>query len=214
MGFFDRFGAGGGKLDIKPNSLEVHAGQQLSGSVQFIGGSRAQDVTNIMLRLTVELTEQVKGPQGVQAQTHAKDVCPAVQVAQAFQVQPGQTRDFPFHFQLPSTVPASHKGHAVYKLLVAADIAGEIDPGDAQEITVLAGGAAAQQLGYGVPMAGAPMMMMPPPPLIGAKVYAQYHDGNWYPAQVVAIQNGVIGVDWIDAKLGSSTWVQPTQVRG
>jgi hypothetical protein len=49
---------------------------------------------------------------------------------------------------------------------------------------------------------------------IGAHVSAQHPNGNWYPGRIVAMQNGMIGVDWDDAKLGQSSWVQPHQVRG
>ncbi|MFO0713674.1 MAG: hypothetical protein U0353_27725 [Sandaracinus sp.] len=48
---------------------------------------------------------------------------------------------------------------------------------------------------------------------IGAHVTAQHANGSWYPGRVVAMQNGMIGVDWDDAKLGQSSWVQPHQIR-
>jgi hypothetical protein len=49
---------------------------------------------------------------------------------------------------------------------------------------------------------------------LNAHVSAQHPNGNWYPGRIVAMQNGMIGVDWDDPKLGQSSWVQPHQVRG
>jgi hypothetical protein len=48
---------------------------------------------------------------------------------------------------------------------------------------------------------------------MGAHVLAQHPSGQWAPGRVAGMQNGMIGVDWDDAKLGQSTWVQPGQVR-
>ena len=50
-------------------------------------------------------------------------------------------------------------------------------------------------------------------PQIGSHITAQHPSGQWYPGRIVQMQNGMIGVDWDDAKLGQSTWVQPHQVR-
>ncbi len=50
-------------------------------------------------------------------------------------------------------------------------------------------------------------------PAIGAPVHAQWQDGQWHPARVVAHQNGMVGVDWDNPALGQSSWVQPHQVR-
>jgi hypothetical protein len=49
---------------------------------------------------------------------------------------------------------------------------------------------------------------------MGQSVMAQHpQHGGWYPGKVVGMQNGMIGVDWSDAKLGASSWVQPHQVQ-
>ena len=63
-----------------------------------------------------------------------------------------------------------------------------------------------------------PMMgggMMPPaaaPLAIGSVVSAQWQDGQWHPGTIVAMQNGMLGVDWTEPHLGASSWLQPTQV--
>jgi hypothetical protein len=55
---------------------------------------------------------------------------------------------------------------------------------------------------------GAPASHLP----VGAAVTAQHANGQWHPARVAAHQNGLVGVDWDDPRLGASTWVQPQQV--
>ena len=49
---------------------------------------------------------------------------------------------------------------------------------------------------------------------LGQQVQAQHPSGQWYLGRISAMQNGMIGVDWDDAKVGESCWVQPAQVRG
>lgn len=70
---------------------------------------------------------------------------------------------------------------------------------------------------YGAPQPMAPPMMampvMPSPLAIGARVLAQWGDGNWYPAAVVQLQGTMVGVDWEDPRLGASAWVQQGQVQ-
>jgi hypothetical protein len=52
----------------------------------------------------------------------------------------------------------------------------------------------------------------PPTLAVGSLVVAQWQDGNWHPGRVTAMQNGFVGVDWDDPRLGASSWLQPTQV--
>jgi hypothetical protein len=55
--------------------------------------------------------------------------------------------------------------------------------------------------------------MQPAQMQMGSHVLAQHPSGQWAPGRVAGMQNGMIGVDWDDPKLGQSTWVQPGQVR-
>jgi hypothetical protein len=77
------------------------------------------------------------------------------------------------------------------------------------------GGMGKDMHGKGAPM-GAPMMGAPmaAPLGMGSMVMAQHPNNHqWYPGRVVAMQQGMIGVDWDDPSLGQSTWVQPGAVR-
>lgn len=69
----------------------------------------------------------------------------------------------------------------------------------------------------GQPMGGMPMGGMP---MGGAQVHVGMHvvaqhpqNGQWFGGKVVAMQQGMVGVDWDDAKLGQSTWVQMHAIR-
>ena len=62
--------------------------------------------------------------QGMQPHTESRDVCPAVQVAGAFQTQPGQPSTFPFQLMVPPGLPNSMPGQVTYHLRGSADIDG------------------------------------------------------------------------------------------
>jgi len=69
-----------------------------------------------------------------------------------------------------------------------------------------------QPMGYGqMPPQMPPPMAMPLQ--MGSFVVALHPSGNWAPGRVTAMQNGMIGVDWEDPKLGASSWVGADQVR-
>jgi hypothetical protein len=175
MGLFDAFGAGGGKLNIEPQAVQVSPGTQLRGRVSFTAGKRAQQITNIKLRFTQTMNQMVQGPQGPQSQSHSTPVCPEVQLAGAFATEPGNRYDFPFEFQLPAQMVSSTPGQMSYRLHASADIDGEVDPGDGQDIQVVGGQMPMAQGMVGMPgqrmMGGQPMMGMPgqamPAPMMG-----------------------------------------------
>jgi len=303
MGLFDMFGGGGGSLAIQPGSLSVSASGPLTGVVAFQGGSKAQQITNIKLKLVVEQTRMetalVDGKQVEQERTHGRDVVPFFDVAPAFQSTPGQVTQFPFNVELPMGLLNSTPKQVKYRLVATADIDNAIDPGTNVEIQIV-GGAPVEQHVAPPPAVKQPAMPAaqfveqagaqskfdkqaaqpqatpaggkfdkqaaqpqatpagakfdkqaaqppalgkfdpqqqeqqkghdpsakggaPPPqtkgvphgggPEIGARVQAQHTNGQWYPGHVVAMQNGLLGIDWDDEKLGVSTWVQPQQVQ-
>lgn len=251
MGLFDMFGAGGGGLDIQPQAQQVAVGGPVAGTVTFTGGTRAQKITSITVKLVVDTKSTQMTPQGPQQRSETRDVCPPATLTGAYQTQPRQAASFPFNFTLPAGMPSSTAGQITYRLHATADIDGEIDPGKSVELQVTGGapmvqqgmpgqvaalagqmpgqmgamagqiGAVAGQVGMLAGQMGAmpgqmpqqPMMSTPQPPQMGSVVMAQWQDGNWYPGKIVAVQNGMFGVDWDNPALGQSTWVQPMQVQ-
>jgi hypothetical protein len=151
-------------------------------------------------------------PQGPHQRTHARDVVPPQTLSGPFTTTPGQTHPFTFNLAIPQGLPNSTPQLASYRLVAAADIDGEIDPGATVDIQVVGGSNPAMMGG----MPGAMMGGMPPsvaPVQIGSPVMGQWQDGQWHAGRVVAMQNGMFGVDWDNPALGQSSWLHPQQVQ-
>ncbi len=147
MGLFDAFGVGGGSLAVQLQFPQAQAGSVVHGVATFTGGKRAQQITNVTVRLTV--TQQVM--QNGQLMQQTRDLVPALTLAGAFTAQPGQAYQFPFQFQLPHDAYGSAPNQVGYRVVGNADIDGEIDPGAGVELHVV--GAAAPMQGM-MPMGG------------------------------------------------------------
>ena len=248
MGLFDMFGAGGGSASFQLQSAMVQAGAALTGNIVFTGGSRAQQVTKITLKLTQETRSLQMTQTGVQPHTQTRDVVPVFQVVGGFRTTPGQPQAFPFQIPVPQGAPNTTAGQVSYHLRASVDIDGEPDPGASAEVQVV-GGAQPQMGG----MPGNPMMQqgqmaqmpgqmmgqmpgqmmgnqmgMPPQPMMqpqmgmqqqmqianGTHVLAQWGgDGQMHPGRVVAFQNGMCGVDWDEQRLGATTYVYAQQLQ-
>ncbi|MDO9017838.1 MAG: sporulation protein [Deltaproteobacteria bacterium] len=153
MGLFDAFGVGGGNLSIEMQFAQAQAGGGLQGTVVFQAGKRAQQITNVTVKVTC--TTQEKGPNGVQQRS--QDVVGPLQVAGAFQTQPGQRYTMPFQAMLPGGLFSTTQGAVSYRLVANADIDGEVDPGAGMDLHV----SGAPFMGQGMmPMGGPGMMPM------------------------------------------------------
>lgn len=223
MGFFDKFGVGGGKLSIQMGAVRVPAGAQLSGKVVFTAGKRAQKITAIKATVHCNQTVEHMGANGVERRSESKTIVPQTTVSGPVTTQPEQVYEFPFNFTLPAGLQSTAAGKVEYRVSASADIDGEIDPGASAEFQVdgVPAGAAPGAKAGAMPMAGGAMMgvgapvmggAMPAPIGVGSHVLAQWQDGNWYPGHVVAVNNGMFGVDWENPALGASTWVAAHQV--
>ena len=148
MGLFDAFGVGGGSLSIQVQSPQVQAGAVVYGAVVFTAGRRAQQVTNVTVRLTC--AHQAMQASG-QMQQQTQDVVPAFALTGAFTTQPGQTYQFPFQLQIPPDAFGSAPNLVTWRVSGNADIDGEIDPGAGMELMVM--GAQFQPQGM-APMGG------------------------------------------------------------
>jgi hypothetical protein len=133
MGLFDAFGVGGGSLSIQVQSPQVQAGGVVYGAVVFTAGRRAQQITNVTVKLTC--TRQVPQASG-QMMQQTQEVVPAYAVTGAFAAQPGQTYQFPFQLQIPPDAFGSQPDLVTWRVSGNADIDGEIDPGAGLELMV------------------------------------------------------------------------------
>ncbi len=134
MGLFDSFGVGGGSLSLQLQFQQIHAGQTLQGIAVFQAGRRAQQITNITVKLSCSM--QTPQPSG-QMQQQTRDVSPAMQVTGPFAAQPGQTYQFPFQIIIPPDAYGSSPGMVSYRVSANADIDGEIDPGAGLDLQVI-----------------------------------------------------------------------------
>jgi len=168
MGLFDAFGVGGGSLSIQVQSPQVQAGGVLYGAAVFTAGRRAQQVTNVTVRLTC--ARQAMQASG-QMQQQTQDVVPAFALTGAFTAQPGQTYQFPFQLQIPPDAFGSAPNLVTWRVSGNADIDGEIDPGAGVELMV----AGAQYQAQGMVPMGGPGYQAP----MGKDPYAQGKGDGW-----------------------------------
>ena len=210
MGLLDMFGAGGGTLTMQLQQMQCAPGQTIQGVVTFTGGKRAQNITSIKVRLSMTETHPAMPGKPAPA-PHTMNVVPEQTLSGAFSVQPGTPCAFQFQMQLPPQMKPEVKGQIDYRIGASADIPGEVDQHANVDIQVIGGGP--MGMGMGQPMQQPMMQKSMGTPQIGEAVTGEHPMGGWHPGKIVAIQNGALGVDWDDPKLGQSTWLQPHQVR-
>jgi hypothetical protein len=161
----------------------------------FTGGKRAQDITNIAIRMTLEQRGTRMTPQGPQPHTESREVVPRTVVTQAFSSTPGQPSSFPFQLTVPGGLPSTTQGAVTYHLRASADIDNEVDPGASQEVQVLGTGPAMAQgmPGQMMPGQGMPGQMMPGQGMPGQMMPGQM-PGQGMPGQMMPGMAGMAGV--------------------
>jgi hypothetical protein len=132
MGLFDAFGVGGGSLSIVLQFPQVQAGGVVNGMAVFQGGRRAQQITNVTVKLT--MTQQVN--QNGQLTQKTQDLAAPTVLSGPFTAQPGQSYQFHFQFQIPADSYGTTPGAVSYRIVGNADIDGEVDPGAGVELHV------------------------------------------------------------------------------
>ena len=184
MGLFDMFGAGGGALQIQVMG-QATSGGTLTGNLVFTGGKRAQNVTNIAIRMSMDQRSMQMTPQGPQQRTDSRDIVPRIVVTQTFSSTPGQPSTFPFQMTIPGGLPSTTQGVVTYHLRASADIDNEPDPGASQEIQVMGTGPAVAQgmPGQMMPGQGMPGQMMPGQMMPGQGMPGQMMPGQMMPGQ-------------------------------
>ena len=168
MGLFDAFGVGGGSLSLQVQSQQVEAGGVLQGAVVFTAGRRAQQITNV----TVKLACSVQVPQASgQMMQETRDAVAPYALTGAFTAQPGQTYQFPFQLQVPHDALGTTPKLVSWRVSANADIDGEIDPGAGLELMVRGHAYQPQAM---MPMGG-PQYQQP----MGKDPYAQGKGDAW-----------------------------------
>ena len=211
MGLFKMFGVGGGKLDVVLDVEQVSAGGAISGAAKFFGGKRDQTIDALTLSLkctTYRIEQTANGPV---KRSDVTSIVPKTIIASNVLSSAGGTVEFRFSFPLHAGLYNSEPGKVEYKLYGAADIDGEVDPGDSETITVV-GGQAFDSVAQGV---AGPVITGSVIGVINVNdtVMAQWTDGRWYEGKVTNLVDDNVGVDWTDPNLGQSSWVTRALVK-
>jgi hypothetical protein len=140
MGFFDKFGAGGGKVSVDVQSPQVAAGGVMRGTITFTGGKRSQKVTSLVVWLTKGAGTEINLAKGKIEEDDGGDSAPLgkkVVVTGELAVEAGQTcGPFAFELPIPTAVMNSRSMDIngqpgpimqLYRVWGSADIPGEID---------------------------------------------------------------------------------------
>ncbi|MDN4524727.1 sporulation protein [Fictibacillus fluitans] len=123
-------GIGAATVDTILNTNRFIPGEEISGTVQIIGGKAAQPVDSVSLFL---MTEYIRETDDKKIHEHA--VVARHKVTDHLVIQPGETKRIPFVFRLPFDVPLSI-GHTPVWLKTGVDIKNAVDPSDKDFITV------------------------------------------------------------------------------
>jgi sporulation-control protein spo0M len=119
MGFFDRFGAGGGKVTLELPSLKTKVGDKLSGTLVFTGGKREQKIAGMQIWF-------VKQDEGKDQLLYAP-----TKIAVEDTIKPGEVKRYPFEVVVPKVAQVTVNGKLVqekYGLRGSMTIPKEIDP--------------------------------------------------------------------------------------
>jgi hypothetical protein len=214
MGLRDAFGVGGGTLELRLEGGTVAPGGTLRGTATFVSGRRAQTISAIKLRFVVDERPAPSVPpsdRDATPRTHrapaSRDVIPEQAISGAFVSEPGQTYVRAFELEAPSHAQPSARSVRDYRVIASADVEGEIDPRASAEVVVDRRRASRPSATTTDERIGEMIAS------IGAFVLGRWQDGNWYAGRVVATQNGYVGIDWDDARLGASSWLLPSEIR-
>ena len=132
-----RLGSGNADVQTVLDSSETTPGGTVSGTVTVSGGTVAQDIDEIRVELVA--TVEVEGEDG---EWREDVVFGTSSVAGASRIEPGEQRSVRFQFTVPLQCPfTSLDGWQLRGMRVGlrtrVDIAGAIDPGDLDPVSVL-----------------------------------------------------------------------------
>lgn len=111
---------------------EYLPGDEMEGDVVVQGGSVPQEIRGINLRLMTQFEQEINDSKVM------TDVeLTAFRIPEAFTVQPGEERIFDFTLLLPLFTPVTSRRQRVW-VKTELDIAGAIDSGDSDPVTIAA----------------------------------------------------------------------------
>ena len=133
------FGIGSAKVDSVLQQEVLYPGQSVKFTVHVYGGSSAQDIDNIELKLCCRYVEEVfedssKQQGSRKRKVHRTYVLADWSLPYSFTIEPGETRDFDVEMDVPWNTPVTI-GDAKVWLETGLDIAMALDPTDKDILT-------------------------------------------------------------------------------
>ncbi|WP_428771923.1 sporulation protein [Vibrio sp.] len=145
MSFFKKtlasFGIGSAKVDSVLKQEVLYPGQKVTVTIHVYGGSSAQAIDNIDLKLCCRYVKEVpadndaRHDQGPMKRVHQTYALADWSLPYAFTIQPGEQRDFDIELDVPWNTPVTI-GDAKVWLDTSLDIAMALDPSDKDILTV------------------------------------------------------------------------------
>lgn len=136
------FGIGSAKVDSVLQQEVLYPGQKLNITIHVYGGSTAQEIDNIDLKLYCRYIKEVpanhdknKANAGRMRRVPASYVLAEWSLPYAFTIEPGETRDFAVELDVPWNTPVTIGDSKVW-LETGLDIAMAKDPTDKDILTV------------------------------------------------------------------------------
>ncbi len=134
------FGIGSAKVDSVLQQEVLYPGQPVKFTIHVYGGSSAQNIDNIELKLCCRYIEEVpedrdKPNSHRKRREHRTYVLADWSLPYSFTINPGETRDFDVELDVPWNTPVTI-GDAKVWLETGLDIAMALDPTDKDILTV------------------------------------------------------------------------------
>lgn len=124
------FGIGAAQVNTRLENPALAPGETLYGSVEILGGSVAQSITDVTLMIETEFKREINDSSVWQTYMLAQQP-----LSDAIVVQPGESMNFPFALVLPLDTPLSIKQQQV-KLRTKLAVPKAVDPSDTDAIWV------------------------------------------------------------------------------
>lgn len=122
-----RFGKGASKVDLVLNQSQFQLGDTVEGKLLIQGGQVEQKINKIEVKLEVIIRHD---------ETDHVHTITSIPFYESFTIQPGETREFPFEYQLPYDLLISGN-YVTYYFHTDLDIAGGVDQKDRDYIEIL-----------------------------------------------------------------------------
>ena len=123
-------GLGGASVETELDDADVEVGGTLSGRIRVTGGEARQEIRGVVIELVTRA--RVEGPGDSKM---LSDILLGEARLEVGAVEPGQSRVLPFASRLPAGTPLS-VGAASTSLRTRLDVAGAVDPRDADPVRV------------------------------------------------------------------------------